>query len=128
MPFVASNDTFLAPSLLGWLPEMAVFSLFELSKYSEPLIFNRLLLPSKIVTVNFFEFINLLGCAAKIVINHELSQLFTVDENDFGFVFRCIFQRFFSKIRCGNEDAIFCTLPCQRSNKFMKLWSADYVS
>ena len=27
-----------------------------------------------------------------------------------------------------NEDAFFCTLPCQRSNKFMKLWSADYVS
>jgi hypothetical protein len=43
MPFTASNGTLVEAGLLSWLSKTAIIGLFEQLKYTETLIFNRLL-------------------------------------------------------------------------------------
>ena len=59
---------------------------------------SKMLFLFKIICINFFNLISILNRNAKIIINHVLSQCFSINKYNFSIHLRCIRYCFFGKI------------------------------
>ena len=84
--------------LNNWLALILSHAVRQTSLIGRPNCRMYVLFCSKIVAVKFFKLVCLLCCATKTIINHKLSQLFSVNKHNFGLVSWRIIQRFFCEI------------------------------